>query len=37
MLAGVVMVGNDLVFDGTVCSPTLKIAEMTLSAKAATG
>jgi len=37
MLAGVVMVGNDLVFDGAVCSPTLKIQEMTISGKAATG
>jgi len=37
MLAGVVMVGNDLVFDGSVCSPTIKIEEMTISGMAATG
>ena len=37
MLAGIAMVGNDLEFSGGINSPTLKIAEMTVSGKAAPG
>lgn len=37
MLAGITMVGNDLEFNGGVNSPTLKIAEMTVSGKASAG
>ncbi len=31
MLRRVVAIGNDLKWDGSVCSPTLLIAEMTVS------
>ena len=34
MLKNVVMVGNDLCFDDTASSPTIKVAEMTLGGKA---
>jgi len=37
MLKSVVMVGNDLKFNGNVNSPTLKIAEMTISGRQAAG
>jgi len=37
MLAGIAMVGSDLEFSGGINSPTLKIAEMTVSGKAASG
>jgi PmbA protein len=37
MLAGIAMVGNDLEFNGGINSPTLKIAEMTVSGKASAG
>jgi len=37
MLAGIAMVGNDLEFSGGINSPTLKIAEMTVSGKASAG
>jgi len=37
MLKGVVMVGNDLKFNGNVNAPTLKIAEMTISGRQAAG
>jgi PmbA protein len=37
MLAGITMVGSDLEFSGGVNSPTLKIAEMTVSGKASAG
>jgi hypothetical protein len=33
MLAGIRAIGDDLVIDGAVCSPTLAIAEMTVSGK----
>ncbi len=37
MLKSVVMVGNDLKYNGNVNSPTLKIAEMTISGRQAAG
>ncbi len=37
MLKSVVMVGNDLRYNGNVNSPTLKIAEMTISGRQAAG
>jgi len=37
MLKGVVMVGNDLKFNGNVNSPTIKIAEMTVSGRPSAG
>jgi PmbA protein len=37
MLAGIALVGNDLEFSGGINSPTLKIAEMTVSGKASAG
>jgi len=37
MLKSVVMVGNDLKFNGNVNAPTLKIAEMTISGRQAAG
>jgi PmbA protein len=37
MLKSVTMVGNDLVYNGNVNSPTLKIAEMTVSGRQAAG
>jgi PmbA protein len=37
MLKNIVMVGNDLTFNGNVNSPTLKIAEMTVSGRPGAG
>jgi PmbA protein len=37
MLKNVTMVGNDLVFNGSTNSPTLKIAEMTISGRQSAG
>jgi PmbA protein len=37
MLKNIVMVGNDLKFNGQVNSPTIKIAEMTISGREAAG
>jgi PmbA protein len=33
MLKGIEMVGNDLVFRGSICSPTIKFSEMVVSGK----